>query len=146
MSERRLHAMVAVLAMTAGATDAISFLGLGGVLSSVMTANMVLLGVSTAYRSGTQAFHVGAALAGYIAGALAASRVTRSPRQPGGRVPAPAVAVLAAEGIVLACVTTGWEVAGEHPAGLTQVALLGAAAASMGSQSAAVNALGIPDL
>jgi uncharacterized membrane protein YoaK (UPF0700 family) len=146
MPGRRLDALVAILAMTAGATDAISFLGLGGVFSSVMTANMVLLGLSAGKQDGPLALHAGAALTGYIVGAVAASRATAPSGRPADRWPAPAFAVLVAEGIVLASITAGWEAAGAHPSGAAQVALLGGAAAAMGSQSAAVRALGIPGI
>jgi uncharacterized membrane protein YoaK (UPF0700 family) len=145
MPGRRLDAMVAILAMTAGATDAISFLGLGGVFSSVMTANMVLLGLS-AGRPGRLALHAGAALIGYIAGAAAGSRAAAPSGRPPDRVSAPVLAVLFAEGIVLASMTVGWEAAGAHPAGAAQVALLVGAAAAMGGQSGAVRALGMPGI
>jgi uncharacterized membrane protein YoaK (UPF0700 family) len=144
MPGRRLDALVAILAMTSGATDAISFLGLGGVFSSVMTANMVLLGLSAGKQDGALALHAGAALTGYIIGAVVASRATAPSGRPVDRLPAPIFAVLVGEGIVLACVTVGWEAAGAHPSGAAQVALLGGAAAAMGSQSVAVIALGIP--
>jgi uncharacterized membrane protein YoaK (UPF0700 family) len=148
MPGRRQDALVALLAMTAGATDAISFLALGGVFSSVMTANMVLLGLSAGKHSGPLALHAGAALAGYIVGAVAASRVTASARvsPSAGRRPAAVFAVLLAEGIVLACAAVGWEIAGAHPSGAAQVALLAGAAAAMGGQSAAVRALAIPGI
>jgi hypothetical protein len=55
MGGRRLDAVLAVLAMTAGATDAFTFLGLGGVFSSVMTANMVLLALSAGKQNGPPA-------------------------------------------------------------------------------------------
>jgi uncharacterized membrane protein YoaK (UPF0700 family) len=146
MPERRLDALVAFLAMTAGATDAISFLGLGGVFSSVMTANMVLLGLSAGTHNGRLALHAAAALTGYIVGAAAGSRVTAPSGRPACRWPAPVFAVLAGEGVVLVGVAVGWEIAGAHPGGAAQVALLGGAAAAMGSQSAAVRALGIPGI
>jgi uncharacterized membrane protein YoaK (UPF0700 family) len=146
MRGRRLDALMAVLAMTAGATDAVSFLGLGGVFSSVMTANMVLLGLSAGKQDGPRALHAGVALIGYIVGALAASRVTTRSGRPAGRWPSSVFPVLVAEGVVLAGITVGWEVAGAHPRGAAQLALLAGAAAAMGSQSAAVNALGIPGI
>jgi len=40
-SSRRHHALVLYLAITAGALDAIGFLGLGGVFASIMTGNLV---------------------------------------------------------------------------------------------------------
>ena len=54
--------------------------------------------------------------------------------------------MLVAQGIVLACTAVGWEVAGAHPRGAAQVALLAGAAAAMGSQSAVVIALAIPGI
>jgi uncharacterized membrane protein YoaK (UPF0700 family) len=146
MPERRLGALLAFLAMTAGATDAISFLGLGGVFSSVMTANMVLLGLSAGQQNGPLALHAGAALTGYIVGAVAASRVAAASGRSAGRLSPPVFAVLVGEAVVLAGITVGWEIAGAHPAGAAQVVLLGGAAAAMGSQSAAVGALGIPGI
>ena len=146
MGGRRLDALLAVLAMTAGATDAFTFLGLGGVFSSVMTANMVLLALSAGKQNGPLALHAGAALTGYIVGAFAASRVTARARQPADRLATPVFAVLVAEGVVLAGVTVGWELAGAHPTGAAQVALLAGAAAAMGGQGAAVRALGIPGI
>ena len=146
MSGRRPDALVAILATTAGATDAISFLGLGGVFSSVMTANLVLLGLGAGQQNASLALHAGAALAGYIVGAIAANRLTRPSAEPAVGWPAPVFAALVAEGIVLAGITVGWEIAGGHPRGAVQIALLAGAAAAMGSQSAAVRALGIPGI
>jgi uncharacterized membrane protein YoaK (UPF0700 family) len=142
---QRQDTALGFLAMTAGATDALSFLGLGGVFSSVMTANVVLLGLSAGQRDGALALRAAVALAGYVLGALAASALTR----PGAAArPAPArlTAALAAEGIVLAAVTVGWELTGGASAGAAQVALLAGAAAAMGVQGAAVRALGVPDI
>lgn len=146
MLGRRPDALVAILATTAGATDAISFLGLGGVFSSVMTANLVLLGLGAGQQNGSLALHAGAALAGYVVGAVAANRLTRPFAEPADGWPAPVFAALVAEGIVLAGITVGWEIMGGHPRGAVQVALLAGAAAAMGSQSAAVKALGIPGI
>ncbi len=149
MPGRRLDTLVAILAMTAGATDAISFLGLGGVFSSVMSANRVRLGLRAGKQNDSLALHAGAALIGYIVGAVAASRFTVGGvtvgrgTGPASRRPRVILAVLASEGVVLAAVTVGWEFTGGHPSGAAQVALLGGAAAAMGSQAAAVRALGI---
>ena len=146
VSGRRPDVLLAILAATAGATDAVSFLALGGVFSSVMTANMVLLGVGAAQQNGPLALRAGAALTGYIAGALAASGLTRPAAEPDDRWPTPVFAALVAEGLVLAGITVGWEIAGGHPRGAVQVALLAGAAAAMGSQSAAVRVLGIREI
>ena len=97
-------------------------------------------------RNGPLALHAGAALTGYIAGAVAANRLTGSSAEPGNSWPTPVFAALAAEGIVLTGITVGWEIVGGHPRGAAQVALLARAAAAIGSQSAAVRALGIPEI
>src|SRR5205823_5710765 len=55
---------------TTGAVDASCFLHLGNVFSSVITGNLVLLGVSAATQSASLAIHSGVALAGYSAGVL----------------------------------------------------------------------------
>jgi uncharacterized membrane protein YoaK (UPF0700 family) len=117
MPGRRPGALVAILAMTAGATDAISFLGLGGVFSSVMTANMVLLGLGAGQQNVSLMLHAGAALAGYIVGAVAISRLTGSSGRPAEGWLARVFAALVAEGIMLAGITVGWEIVGGHPAG-----------------------------
>jgi uncharacterized membrane protein YoaK (UPF0700 family) len=138
------QALVALLAMTAGATDAVSFLGLGGVFASVMTANTVLLGLSAAERSGSLAEHSATAFAGYVAGALAASRFIAGDAPPGGRRRRQLSAVLGAEFVVLAGFTAGWEWTAGRPGGAAQLALLGMTALAMGGQSAAVIAMRMP--
>jgi len=46
---RRRHSLVVVLTFDTGCADATGFLALGGAFSSVMTGNMVLLGLSAGY-------------------------------------------------------------------------------------------------
>jgi len=140
---QRRGLLVALLALTAGATDAVSFLALGGVFSSVMTANMALLGLSAGLRDGALAAHSAVALAGYVAGALAASRLVRVREPEAAPPPGRVTAALAAEIVVLIGFTTGWELSGGRPVGATQLILLAGAALAMGSQSATVLALRI---
>jgi uncharacterized membrane protein YoaK (UPF0700 family) len=132
------YALTALLALTAGATDAISFLGLGGVFCSVMTANLVLLGLSAPEHSAGLAAHAASALAGYVAGALAAGRLLNA----GG--PGRINVTLAAEGLILAGFSAGWEIEGGRPSGWPQLVLLATAALAMGGQSATVIALKLP--
>lgn len=58
--------LVVVLTVATGSSDAVAFLRLGGVMTSVMTANMVLLGISAGRQESSLALHAGAAFAGYI--------------------------------------------------------------------------------
>ncbi len=67
-------AIVILLALAAGAVDAISFLGLGGAFSANMTGNVVLLGVAAGKGFGEALLRSGAALDGYVVGAYVAAR------------------------------------------------------------------------
>ncbi|WP_329234533.1 DUF1275 family protein [Actinoallomurus sp. NBC_01490] len=70
---RRLTAAVVLLALGSGAVDAFSFAGLGAVFASVMTGNLVLLGVSVVHARLDAAVAAVAAITAYVAGVLAAS-------------------------------------------------------------------------
>src|SRR5262249_42291213 len=60
--------LVVLLTLTTGAVDAASFLALCNVFSSVITGNLVLLGVAAGTGRAELAMHSGVALAGYVAG------------------------------------------------------------------------------
>ncbi|GAA4862126.1 YoaK family protein [Saccharopolyspora rosea] len=137
-----LGTLAVVLTFGTGAVDVISFTRLGEVFSSVMTGNLVLLGLAVARVSAPLAVHTALAFAGYIAGAAVGSRITGPPR-PRGRVWPPRVtAVLVVEAAVIAAFTGGWVVTDAHPDGAWQLALLGLASLGMGLQSAAMRGLG----
>jgi uncharacterized membrane protein YoaK (UPF0700 family) len=136
--------LVTVLALTSGAVDATSFLALGQVFSSVMTGNLVLLGVAAGNHNATQAIHAGVAIAAYAAGVLAAAPLAaRGGDSEQGRIWPPAVTLtLGLEFCLLVAFTIGWELSpAGHRAGLG-LALLILLAAAMGMQSAAVSRLG----
>jgi len=134
---------VVLLTITAGAVNAVSFIALGKVFSSVITGNMVLLGVAATTGNSGAAIHGGVALAGYSAGVLAGAPIAaRGGEEHGGTWPASVTATLAAELVVLAAFCGAWEATGGHPHGGTQLTLLVLLAAAMGMQSAAVRRLG----
>lgn len=137
------------VALTAGTggIDVVSFTRLGGVFTSVMTGNIVLLGLSIARASGTLAGHTALALACYVAGVAVAARVIGPARRehPAGNGmawPARVNVVLGAELLLLAGLAAGWELTGGHPPAADQYLLQGIAAVAMGMQSAAVRGLG----
>ncbi len=130
--------VVILLTVAAGATDALSFLALGRVFSSVMTGNTVLLGIAVGEGRPAPVLHAGAALAGYSAGTVVATRLGRTGE--GRPTKWRTLIALAAELFVLTSVLTGWLAALGRPSGRLQVALLALAAAAMGAQSATVNA------
>ncbi|GLY76412.1 DUF1275 family protein [Actinoallomurus iriomotensis] len=69
----RLTAAVVLLAFGSGAVDAFSFAGLGAVFASVMTGNLVLLGVSVVHAHLDTAVAAVSAITAYVGGVLAAS-------------------------------------------------------------------------
>ena len=163
MSDSRgeqIKTLIAIaLTFASGAMDVTSFTRLGDVFTSVMTGNIVLLGLAVARGSLTLASHTAVSIAGYIAGAAAGSRVAyrlKAARtaeadrgDDDGRasgVPAYTGWALLAELILLAGFTVGWEVTGASPAGWAQFCLLATAAAAMGVQASTVRYMGLSEV
>src|ERR1700733_15780032 len=79
---------VVLLTITSGAVNAVSCLALGKVFSSVITGNLVLLGVAATTHSPVEAVHAGLALAGYAAGVLIGAPPAARRGPPAGAWPA----------------------------------------------------------
>ena len=133
---------VVLLTITAGAVNAVSFLTLGKVFSSVITGNLVLLGVAATTHSSTEAIQAGVALGGYAAGVLIGAPLAGRRSHQAGTWPASVTATLGAELVVLAGFCVGWELSDGSPRDGGQLTLLIMLAAAMGMQSAAVRRLG----
>ena len=69
-----------LLTFVTGCADATGFLALGGAFSSVMTGNLVILGVSAGTADRALAVNSGGAIASYIVGVLVGSRIAGAPR------------------------------------------------------------------
>jgi len=134
--------LVVVLTLTTGAVDAASFLALGNVFSSVITGDMVLLGVAAGTGRAELAVHSGVALAGYMVGVAAGAPLAARRHHAAGTWPPSVTITLAVELVILAAFSVGWELAGTHPAGGGQLALVAVLAVAMGLQAAAVRRLG----
>jgi uncharacterized membrane protein YoaK (UPF0700 family) len=134
--------LVVVLALTAGAVNAVTFLRLGKVFASVMTGNLALFGVAAAQSNGELAINGGLALAGYGVGVLGGAALARTPRDGQPTWPRQVTVTLALELLVLAGFSGGWLAAGGHPSGGWQLALLVVVSAAMGMQATAVRRLG----
>ena len=79
MPGRRVMTVAAIaLTFGSGAMDVASFTRLGTVFTSVMTGNMVLFGLAAARRSAALAVHTLVAIAGYVTGVGAGSRIAVS--------------------------------------------------------------------
>jgi uncharacterized membrane protein YoaK (UPF0700 family) len=140
---RLRQSLVVVLAVVSGATDAIGLLALGGAFTSVMTGNLVLLGVSASSADGTLAVASGGAIVAFCAGAAIGARLAGSPC-PGDRIwPRPVTVALTVEFALLAAYAIGWWVTGGEPDTVTTLALLFAMSAALGIQSSTVQRFGV---
>jgi uncharacterized membrane protein YoaK (UPF0700 family) len=134
--------LVVLLTLTTGAVDVTSFLALGNVFSSVVTGDMVLLGAAAGTGRPELAVHSGVALAGYLAGVMAGAPLAGRRQHASGTWPPSVTITLAVEFVILVAFTVGWDLAGTHPSGGGQLALVAVLAAAMGLQAAAVRRLG----
>ena len=152
--EQILTLIAIALTFGSGAMDVASFTRLGGVFTSVMTGNIVLGGLAVAERSLSLAAHAAVSIAGYIAGVAGGTWIAygfkaAKPADDEGRasvLPAHVNWALFAELVLLAGLTTGWEITGARPAGWAQFCLLAVAAAAMGVQASAVNEMGLTNV
>ena len=147
----RREVLVVLLTAAAGATNVLSLTGLGGVPASIMTANLVLVGLSITHHEGALGWHAGAALAGFVVAVFLTSRLFRAHDKDADDAersvwPRPVTVVIAAEALLLIGVAVAWGLTAGRPAGATQLTLCAAAAFAMGMQSAAVRALGVAGL
>jgi uncharacterized membrane protein YoaK (UPF0700 family) len=133
---------VVLLTVTSGAVNAVSFLALGKVFSSVITGNLVLLAVAATSHAPSEALHAGVATAGYAVGVLIGAPLAARHSHQTGTWPASVTATLGAELLVLAGFCVGWELSQGSPHDGGQLTLLVVLAAAMGIQSAAVRRLG----
>ena len=153
---RRRDALVVLLTAAAGATNVLSLTALGGVPASIMTANLVLVGLSITHHEGALGWHAGAALAGFIVAVFLTSRLIRAHdnRAYDNRAvdaerpvwPRAVTVAVAAEAVPLIGVTVAWGLTAARPTGAAQLTMCTAAALVMGIQSAAVRALGVAGL
>lgn len=134
--------LVVLLTLTTGAVDAASFLGLGKVFSSVITGNLVLLGIAAGTGGSALAARSAVALAGYSAGVAAGAPLAARRGGAARAWPRSVTVTLEAEFAVLVAFTMGWELAGARPTGSVQLPLAALLAAAMGMQGAAVRQLG----
>jgi uncharacterized membrane protein YoaK (UPF0700 family) len=135
--------LVVTLAVVSGATDAIGLLVLGGAFTSVMTGNLVLLGVSISSADGTLAASSGFAILAFCAGAALGARVAGSPQKGDPVWPRPVTVGLAVELVFVCAYAVGWWVTGAAPGTGASLALLLATAVALGIQSSTVQRFGV---
>ncbi|MFI6284033.1 DUF1275 family protein [Streptomyces sp. NPDC051018] len=135
-SERRLADLLPLLlTVAAGATDAVAYLGLGGVFTANMTGNLVLLGIAGAQGLDLHIARAAAATLAFTAGLVLAFRLTRT-LDKGAVWPRRITGVLA---VSLGCqlvFLAGWAAVGGRPGGAVDVVLVSVSALAMGVQTA----------
>ena len=139
-----LHLFVALLSIGTGILDVTAFLVVGEAFASVMTGNLVILGLALGSWSGEWALFTGVAVAGYIVGGLAGSALAGSkdveegdPGEGTRRL----LRALVTELLVLVALFAVWLWQDGEPSRTWGLVILGVAAAAMGGQGAAVRAL-----
>ncbi|MEH1168252.1 YoaK family protein [Micromonospora sp. CPCC 205539] len=143
---RRRHALVVVLTFLTGSADAIGFLSLGGAFSSVMTGNMVLLGLSAGRGEAELALTSGCAIVSFITGVLAGARLAGSAQPDDPVWPRRVTWALVLELAVFVVFLVVWEVNLPHHDDRVDLALLMLSAAALGVQSSAIQRFGVPGL
>jgi uncharacterized membrane protein YoaK (UPF0700 family) len=126
-----------LLAVAAGCVDAISYLGLDGVFTAAMTGNTVVLGLAAGQGELATVSRAGAALAGFVTGAMLGAVIVE--RRPLEAIWPPAVtAALATEVLLLGILAAVWQLANPVPPDVWLYLLIVLAGIAMGVQSAAI--------
>jgi uncharacterized membrane protein YoaK (UPF0700 family) len=146
MMARRRDLLVVVLAFVSGYTDGVGFLALGGAFTSVMTGNMVLLGLSAGQGDGEGVGRAAGAILAFIAGAALGTHVAGVTSSDDPVWPARVNRALALELGIFAAAAVGWFVTVGEPGTVVQLALLLAAAVALGIQSSTVQRFGVSGL
>jgi uncharacterized membrane protein YoaK (UPF0700 family) len=140
---RLRQTLVVTLAVVSGATDAIGLLALGGAFTSVMTGNMVLLGVAASSGDGARAASSGFAILAFCAGAALGARLAGSAQQ-GDRVwPRPVTVALTVELVFVAAYAAAWWATGGNPGQHLALPMLLCTAVALGIQSSTVQRFGV---
>jgi uncharacterized membrane protein YoaK (UPF0700 family) len=146
VTERRRDLLVVVLAFVSGYTDGVGFLALGGAFTSVMTGNMVLLGLNAGAGNLEGVGRAAGAILAFIAGCAIGTHVSGVADKADPVWPVPVNRGLAAELMFVVAATAGWLATGGHPGAVVQFLLLLAFAVALGIQSSTVQRFGVSGL
>lgn len=143
---RKRDALIVLLTLVTGAIDAIGLIKLGGVFTSVMTGNMVFLGISVARKNPIIAYHTFISLGGYVVGTLIGAKVAGHAEAEEELWPRPIVMALVVE-LGLISVSALWlELVSGKPSTGQTFFLLALNACALGVQGSAVLRFGINGL
>lgn len=134
--------LVMTLAVSAGAVDAVSWLGLGKVFSAFMTGNLVFAGLAAGGADGPSVVRVLAALLAFALGAALAARIVRTP-EPDGEWPAGVTSALRVTLALQVVFLVLWAAVGGRPSAGFGDLLIAVSSVAMGVQTIAVFKLGL---
>jgi uncharacterized membrane protein YoaK (UPF0700 family) len=131
--------LVGLLTFTSGCVDVVTLMTIGGAFTSVITGNLIFIGRAVGTQSLNPAVHAILAVAGYIAGVAAGSRLRHAFGRPAPKHdwPLAATLVLVAEWVILAAINVAWICYRAAPPGAAIDVLLPAASLALGLQGAA---------
>jgi uncharacterized membrane protein YoaK (UPF0700 family) len=136
------NALVVLLAIAAGFSDALGYVGLGRVFTANMTGNTILLGLAIGQGEVAAAGRSVAALVGFILGILVAGMIVACTRDR-SIWSMTVTATLAGECLVLLVFTLWGTIASPSAASWANDALIVGLAMAMGMQSITLHVLGI---
>jgi uncharacterized membrane protein YoaK (UPF0700 family) len=139
-----LSVAIALLALSAGASDALSFAALGKVFTSVMTGNLILLGIAVGRFDFGATILPTVAIAAYIGGVLATATWLRHTRADDDDPwPRPVTVTLVTGAVAQVAILLVWLLSGARPSPTVGAVMVVMLAAAMGVQGTAVNTLAI---
>jgi uncharacterized membrane protein YoaK (UPF0700 family) len=140
LPQRAVVRLLVVLAAASGCLDVFCVTRLGGFFASVITGNMVVFGRAIATADARLLAGAAAAVGGYALG-VAGGTLSQRHVRPGWHRRTGMVA--AAEAVLLVGVAAAWLVSASRPGYAGGLALLGAASAASGMQSAVTISSGV---
>jgi uncharacterized membrane protein YoaK (UPF0700 family) len=135
-------ALLVALTVAAGAVDAISYLGLGGIFTANMTGNMVLLAIAAGSGAGPQALRAGVSLIAFSAGVFVSARIIRAPHD-ASLWPRRITTTLAVVSVLQGGVLAGWLATSARPSGAVEGGLIALSALAMGAQGSAIRTMNV---
>lgn len=146
LSPTTRNVLVTLLVVNSGYIDAVGFVALGGAFTSVMTGNMVLLGLSAGTADASLASHSALAIVCFIAGCAVGTRVAGIHQEGDPTWPPSVSRALYVQLALVATFAASWWVLSDHPDRDWQLQLLALNAMALGVQSSAVQRFGVSGL
>lgn len=141
----KLHTMITLLCIVSGSLDAISFLALGEAFASVMTGNVVFIGVAVGTQDADLGIACGLAIAGYSVGVLSGGWLVNHWRTSteGDVWPGRVTRVLGLQLTILLAMNVYWIAHSGRFGDRSIIVMLMLGAFAMGLQGAAVRRIGV---